>query len=149
MSKTNKLNPEAIIKAFYSQRIAAPRLAPLHHYDVLLEAGLIDLPYTDEEMLTMSCESIMRLLTIEIDNLAFSIRAFVEKPTLNKFETLKYERLMRDKEFAMSTRAAVAVVAVGKPCEDEGVKRLITDMAKRYAIYWSKPIALISNLGDD
>lgn len=147
--KGNKPNREKIIDAFFTQRLAAPHTAPLYHYDVLFSAGLIDLPYPIEELETMACDSIMRLLTIDIDNYTALIRPLVEKATLSKFEQLRYDRLMRDKERAMATRNEIALIAVGRVDVSTQALLIVQDMTKRHAIYWSKPIALISNLCDE
>lgn len=145
----NKPNKDAIIKAFFSQRLAVPHTAPLHHYDVLFSAGLIDIPYTIEDLEGMACECVLRLLTIDIDNYAASIRPLVEKPNLTRFEQLKYERLMRDKERTMALRCDVAKVAIDRTDAGLQAMQVVNDMTKRYAIFWSKPIHLITNLGGD
>lgn len=148
MKGQNKVNRDGIINAFYTQRIATPQAAPLHHYSVLFSAGLIDCPYTEKEVKKMACESVMRILTIEIDNLAADIAPMVEKPQLTGFEQLRYNRLMRNKELAMAARGSIAQIAIGRTISDAVAHRLVSDMVKRHEIYWSKPIALITNLGD-
>lgn len=145
----NTLNRDSIVRAFYSQPIPVPHAAPLHHYNILSEEGLIGAPYSIEELEKMACECVLRLLTIDIDNYAAMLRPLIEKPKLNTSEQLRYDRLMRDKERTMATRNEVARIAVGYADAGIDAHLLVDKMTKRYEIFWSKPLHLITNLGDE
>lgn len=145
MQKQNKLNPEALKAWFYTKSISALSEVPSHYFNALLALGLIDTELTEDELHHFALDALIAVYSQIADNLQIKLSELVEKPKLNLYEQVTYNRLYKDTELSKKFRNAAAAAKISGVI-DNCIVGIYGDYMQRAAVFYSKPIATISDL---
>ena len=146
----NKISLESIKDWFYTARPAYISEVPHHFYKALHSIGLIDADIDNDDYLRpLAVAEGLRITNNLVLILKAQIKPYIEKPTLNIFQQSAHDKLYNEIDLAMCMRMHFAKMSANPTiAPPQPIEKLYTTIRNKAAVFYSKPIATISNLDD-
>ena len=146
----NKISLESIKDWFYTARPAYISEVPHHFYKALHSIGLIDADIDNDDYLRpLAVAEGLRITNNLVLILKAQIKPYIEKPTLNIFQQSAHDKLYNEIDLAMCMRMHFATMSANPTiAPPQPIEKLYTTIRNKAAVFYSKPLATISNLDD-
>ena len=146
----NKISLESIKEWFNTARPAYISEVPHHFYKALHSIGLIDADIDNDDYLRpLAVAEGLRITNNLVLILKSQIKPYIEKPTLNIFQQSAHDKLYNEIDLAMYMRMHFAKMSANPTiAPPQPIEKLYTTIRNKAAVFYSKPIATISNLDD-
>ena len=146
----NKISLESIKDWFNTARPAYISEVPHHFYKALHSIGLIDADIDNDDYLRpLAVAEGLRITNNLVLILKAQIKPYIEKPTLNIFQQSAHDKLYDEIDLAMYMRMHFAKMSANPTiAPPQPIEKLYTTIRNKAAVFYSKPIATISNLDD-
>ena len=146
----NKISLESIKEWFNTARPTYISEVPHHFYKALHSIGLIDADIDKDDYLRpLAVAEGLRITNKLVLLLKEQIKPYIEKPTLNIFQQSAHDKLYNEIDLAMYMRMHFAKMSANPTiAPPQPIEKLYTTIRNKAAVFYSKPLATISDLDD-
>ena len=143
----NKISLEVIKTWFYTTPVIAPRNVPPHFFQYVNSLGLIDSDLDPDDIKAAAISECLLIIVFALSQVEPRFKQLLRKKRLSKSEEMEYDKLLLKVEAIKMQRNYFAQFQMSGMLH-ETIKPLFDDMQQRTQVFYSKPLATISDLGE-
>jgi hypothetical protein len=143
----NKVSLEVVKTWFHTTPVAAPRNVPPYFYQYVHSLGLIDSDLDPDDLREAAISECFVLFEFALSQVEPRFKQLLRKKRLSKTEEMEYDKLLLKVEAIKMHRNYLAQFKMSGVLHED-IKLLFQDMHKRTVVFYSKPLATISDLGE-